>query len=129
MAPGSKTRGGRKLIGYTSEGTFVDMGMQVGEVTKPLGSARAMMRAGNRVVLDSDGSYIYNKGIGATTKIEDRDGSFQFDIWVPRASGGEEKPKYQTAGYQGKYWQALVHHDEDNEDNCDSSFVRLDDLF
>ena len=123
-----KNEGERKLIGYTSEGNFVDMGMQVGEVTKPLGSARAMMRAGNRVVLDSDGSYVYNKATGVTTKIEDRDGSFQFDIWVPRASAGDGEQTCQTTGYQGKYRQALVHHDEDGEDNHDFSFVRMDDF-
>ena len=114
------------MIGYTSEGNFVDMSMQVGEVTKPLGSVRAMMRAGNRVVLDSDGSYVCNKATGVITKIEDRDGSFQFDIWVPRGSQEEEQPKYHTAGYQGKYWQALADHDEDGEDSM--GFVGLDDL-
>ena len=72
--------GERNLRGYTAEGNMVDMSMQVCDVTKPLGSVRAMMRAGNRAVLDSDGSYIRNKASGAVANIEDRDGSFQFDI-------------------------------------------------
>ena len=117
-----KNEGERKLIGYTGEGNFVDMGMQVGEVTKALGSARAMMRAGNRVVLDSDGSYVYNKGSGVKTKIEDRNGSFQFDIWVPRANASQGQSSSSAQGYQGKYFQALV-EDEDN-----AGFARLDDL-
>ena len=105
---------------------MVDMSMQVCDVTKPLGSARAMMRAGNRVVWDSDGSYIRNKSSGVVTKIEDRDGSFQFDIWVPRGNDEQEQPRYHTAGYQGKYWQSLV--EMDDEDNHDSGFAGLDDL-
>ena len=45
-------KGERKLQGYTSEANLVDMSMQVCDVTKPLGSVRAMLKAGNRVVFD-----------------------------------------------------------------------------
>ena len=72
---------------------------------------------GNRVVFDSECSFIRNKSSGVVTKIEDRDGALQFDIWVPR---GNQQP---SGGYQGKYFQALV----EEEDNA--GFARLDDLF
>ena len=66
-----RNQGERNLKGYTSEGNAVDMSMQVCDVTKPLGSVRAMMRAGNRVILDSDDSYICNKETGVITNIKD----------------------------------------------------------
>ena len=53
--------------------------------------------------------------------MDDRDGSFVFDIWVPRGK------REQSSGYQGKYFQALV--EEEQEDNPSTGFVGLDDLF
>ena len=99
-------KGERKLQGYTNEANLVNMSMQVCEVTKPLGSVRAMLQAGNCVVFDKGGSYIMNKASGVKTAIEDRNGAFVFDIWVPR--GNEQK----GSGYQGKYFQALQEKEE-----------------
>ena len=113
--------GERSLSGYTNEANRVDMTFQVCEVTKALGSARAMLKAGNRVVLDNEGSYIQNKASGVITKVEDKNGSFVFDIWVPRGS------ERQGNGYQGKYFQALVEGEE--QGNHETGFVGLDDLF
>ena len=112
--------GEKSLRGYTNEANLVDMSMQVANVTKPLGSVRAMLKAGNRVVFDEGDSFILNKATGVRTNIEDRNGAFVFDIWVPR--GKDEK---EDTGYQGKYWQALV---EEEEEDRASGFARLDDL-
>ena len=48
-------RGEKTIKGYTNEANLVDMSMQVCDVTKPLGSVRAMLQAGNRVVFDQGG--------------------------------------------------------------------------
>ena len=98
--------------------------MQVAEVTKPLGSVRAMVKAGNMVVFDDGDSYIVNKATGVKTVIEDRNGAFVFDIWVPK--GNDEQRQQTNTGYQGKYWQALVEDDQGSEQE---GFARLDDLF
>ena len=45
--------GEKNLRGYTNEANMVDMTAQVAEVTKPLGSVRAFVKAGNRVVFDN----------------------------------------------------------------------------
>ena len=121
-----RNEGERDLKGYTTEGNRVDVSMQVCDVTKPLGSGRAMLQAGNRVIFDKGGSFIENKASGVRTNIEDRNGVFVFDIWVPRVNecGGNEQ---QSSGYNGKYWKAL--EDQEAEDNCDTGFVGLDDLF
>ena len=59
-----------------------------------------------------------NKASGVKTVIEDRNGAFVFDIWVPR--GNEQK----GSGYQGKYFQAL--QEEEEEDNSNMGFAGLD---
>ena len=106
-----------KRQGYSNEANLVDMTMQVAEVTKPLGSVRAMVKAGNKVVFDDGDSYILNKATGVKTRMEDRNGAFVFDIWVPR--GKEEE----TSGYNGKFFGAL---DDEHEDNGNVGFAGLD---
>ena len=119
-----KNEGERELQGYTGEGNKANMTMQVAAVTKPLGSVRAMLKAGNRVVFDEGDSFIVNKATGVKTVIEDRNGAFVFDIWIPR---GNRQQDQQHEGYQGKYFQALV--EEAEEANRAAGFARLDDLF
>ena len=93
------------------------MCMQVAEVTKPLGSVRAYVRAGNRVVFDDAGSFIQNKATGMKTRIEDRNGAYVFDLWIPRA---EREKRVSTGSFD-----ALV-NEEEEEDS--SVFAGLDDL-
>ncbi len=42
-----------------------------------------MIKAGNRVNFELGNCFIQNKTTGAKTKIEERGGSFEFDLWVP----------------------------------------------
>ena len=109
--------GEKTLRGYTKEANLVDMTAQVAEVTKPLGSVRAFVRAGNRVVFDAGGSYIQNKTTGVKTDIEDRNGAYVFDLWIPR---GHCETQVNTGRYQ-----ALMEADEGNQD---MGFAGLDDL-
>ena len=51
----------------------------VAEVRKPLASAVRMVMAGNRVVLDSDDSYIENRKTGERMKLKVKDGTYVFD--------------------------------------------------
>ena len=75
---------GRKTIqGYTNEGSAVSMAMQVAKVTKPLGSVRAMLEANNMVVFDKGNSYILDKNTWGRTAIDERNGAYVFDIWIP----------------------------------------------
>ena len=109
--------GEKNLKGYTNEANMVDMTAQVAEVTKPLGSVRAFVKAGNRVVFDNGGSFIQNKATGVKTAIEDRNGAYVFDLWIPRAS---QESQVNTGRYQ-----ALMEREEDKQD---MGFVGLDDL-
>ena len=52
----------------------------VAEVRKPLASAVRMVMAGNRVVLDSDDSYIENRKTRERMKLKAKDGTYVFDV-------------------------------------------------
>ena len=78
--------GEQDLKGYSQEANRIDVTMQVAEVTNPLGSVRAFVKAGSRVVFDDGDSFIENKAIGVKTSIEDGNGAYIFDLWIPRSS-------------------------------------------
>ena len=52
----------------------------VAEVRKPLASAARMVKSGNRVVLDQDGSFIENKSTGERMEVRVKDETFVFDV-------------------------------------------------
>ena len=117
--------GEKTLKGYTNEANLVDMTAQVAEVTKPLGSVRAFVKAGNRVVFDNGGSYIQHKATGVKTVIEDRNGAYVFDLWIPRDNAQSVSGKH---GYSGKYWGALAEQEDNGNEGNDVGFAGLDDL-
>ena len=85
--------GQRVVTGRTDEGTLVSMPIQVADVSKVLGSVREMVKSGNRVVFDEDAngrciSYLESKATRVKTAIHDRNGTYQFDIKVPKSKGG-----------------------------------------
>ena len=94
------------------------MTFQIVEVIKPLGSVRAMLDAGNKVVFEKDNSYISDKSGKVKTTIQERNGAFVFDLWMPK---GNEAT---IAKAKDNRYQALMEEDEDNED-----FARRGDLF
>ena len=69
------------------------MPIQVADVSKVLGSVREMVKAGNRVVFDEDAngnciSFLECKATNVKTAIRERNGTYQFDIRVPKGRGG-----------------------------------------
>ena len=115
--------GERDLRGYSNEANMIDMTAQVAAVTKPLGSVRAFLEAGNRVVFDKGDSFIQNKTTGVKTAIEDRNGAYVFDLWIPRGNQVQ-----QSSGYQGKLWQAFAVDQDSSEANQNMDLVGRDDL-
>ena len=57
---------------------------QVTEVNKALLSASRIVKAGNRVVFDSEGSYIEHKPSGEWIPLEERRGIYRIKVWIPR---------------------------------------------
>ena len=76
---------GEKAFGaVTDNGLFRNMSAQVADVNKALLSVSRIVKAGNRVVFDSDGSYIEHKTTGEWEPLEEKGGIYTLKVWVPR---------------------------------------------
>ena len=76
--------GEKRFKAFTEEGTQKQMVLQVCDVSQSLLSVSKMTKAGNRVVFDSDGSFIMNKTSGDITWLQERGGMYIFKLWIRR---------------------------------------------
>ena len=120
--------GERAVKGISGDWNPMGVTIQVAGVKKTLGAVMPMMKAGNRVVFDDEGSYIFNKPTGKYTVIEERNGEFVFDLWVQRA-----KEDISTGQYDVLKEDEEEEEKNDKEENAVSKpkatgFVWQDDL-
>ena len=59
---------------------------QCGDVKKPLASVGVLGKSGNKVVLDGDRSFIFNRKSGTHTPIEYKNGMYSVSLYVKKAS-------------------------------------------
>ena len=88
-----KNYGQRVIVGKDESGTTVSLPIQVADVRKALGPVREMVKSKNRIVFDEDEQgrscgYVECKPTGQKTVIHERNGTFQFNIQVPKGKGG-----------------------------------------
>ena len=83
-----KHLGQRVLKGWGDNFQSLSLTAQVAEVSTTLGSVNQMLKAGNRVHFEAGNSYIEHVRTGRRTKIEEKNGTFEVGVWVPRASSG-----------------------------------------
>ena len=76
--------GEKKFSAISDCGLTRKLVAQVTEVNKALLSVSQIVRAGNRVVFDSDGSYIEQKFSGEYIPLQDKNGIYTIKLWVPR---------------------------------------------
>ena len=76
--------GEKQFFGVSSEGISRNLTAQVCLVNKALLSVRKVVRAGNRVVFDEDGSFIEDKNSGETIKLTEEGGMYALSMWVKR---------------------------------------------
>ena len=74
--------GEKKFSGYTSEGIVKNLTAQVCEVNKALLSVKKVVQAGNKVVFDSDGSFIEDKITGQKLWLKEENGMYKLQMWV-----------------------------------------------
>ena len=77
--------GQKQFSAFTDDGLPCDLKADVTEVNKALLSVSRMVSAGNRVVFDSDGSYIEHKASGDWTPLEEKRRIYILKVWIPRA--------------------------------------------
>ena len=115
--------GERSLKGVTDNWYPFNIKAQVAAVKSPLGSVMHMVKAGNRLVFDSQGSFMQNKITGQTLKIHERNGGFEMDLWIEECK--KPKVKEESAVRKGQRYCELIESDEDeDEDELDMDFVR-----
>jgi hypothetical protein len=67
-------------------GSLRKMKAQVCEVNKPLMSVKRILQAGNRVIFDTEGSYIEDKETGEIMPLREEGGMFMLKLWVKKSS-------------------------------------------
>ena len=84
----------------TKQGKKIGMTFQIANVTKPLGSVRAVLDAGNKVIFQKGNSYIEDKPGTIRTPIEEINGAFVFDLWKPKLGGNQAGTKIHAGRFQ-----------------------------
>ena len=71
--------------GITDQYEPMSMTAQVADVKTTLGSVNQMLKAGSRVHFETGNCYIEHVRTGVKTKIQEKCGTFEIGIWVPRS--------------------------------------------
>ena len=89
MANGVKipNLGEKRFTGISEEGVSRGMTAQVCDVNKALLSVAKITGNGNKVVFDSEGSYIENKTSGEKMWLKEENGMFMLRMWVKKGAG------------------------------------------
>lgn len=94
---------GRKDVGFQTPGGGggrCNMEFHVTNTTKPLASALAVVKAGNRVVLSQQGSYIENEKTRQRIRLQERGGTYVFEVTADPAT--TEEDEWKTVGKNGR---------------------------
>ena len=74
----------KQFVGFTAEGEAQSVVAQVVDVSQGLLSVRKCTKSGNRVVFDSEGSYIENKATGKIVWLEEDGNLWSLRMWVKK---------------------------------------------
>ncbi len=90
---------GAKRVSYVGpDGKARAMTFRIADVTKPLASVARMCDRGNRVVFDSDGSYVEHKKTGARTHLSRHNGVFVLEVPLGRRGEGDDSSGFTRRG-------------------------------
>ena len=78
--------------GTAKNGMRMNVISQTANVTKPLAAAREIIKAGNRIVLDEDTSYIENKTTNKRIPIDRKNDMFVVTLQVKKEHKSQNKP-------------------------------------
>ena len=74
--------GEKSFRGYTDEGLRRSMKAQVCDVNKALLSVHKLVKAGNKVVFEDEGSYVEDKTTGERMWLQEKGGMYMLKMWV-----------------------------------------------
>ena len=87
-----KHLGQRRLKGQGDRFNPISVTAQVAEVKTALASVHQMLKSGNKVHFEPGNCYVQQMTTGKKTKIEEKNGTFEIGLWVPKSrsrSGAE----------------------------------------
>ena len=124
-----KNYGKRDIKGFTGDWCPIEQSVQIAEVRRNLASAIKIVKAGNRIVLDDEGSFIEDKKTGRQIKIKMGEGEFEFDIWVPKVGSQKEEEvatKKKKVSFENKNkFEALQEMEVDSDDNEGDNMLQM----
>ena len=68
----------------------MNMTAQVADVKTTLGSVNQMLKAVNRVHFETGNCYIEHVRTGVRTEIQEKNGTFEVGIWVPKSRNQQQ---------------------------------------
>ena len=80
-----KHYGQRIIEGVGDQFQLLHLTAQIADVKNTLGSVNQMLRAGNCVHFESGNCYIQHMESGQRTPIEEKNGTLEVGIWVPKS--------------------------------------------
>ena len=80
------------LTGTAKNGVRMIVISQTANVTKPLAAAREIIKAGNRIVLDEDNSYIEKKTTNKRIPVDRKNDMFVVTLRVKKENQSQNKP-------------------------------------
>ena len=87
--------------------------MQVADVNKVLMAVNQMVEAGNAVHFEKDNHHIFNYSTGCRTEMEELNGQYTFDMWVPNlGEPAQQHPKKKSVNS----FQALENEEDSDEE-------------
>ena len=92
-----KHYGQRTLKGLGDQFQQLNMTAQVADVKTTLGSVNQMLKAGNIVHFERGNCYVEDTRTKKRTKVEEKGGTFEVGIWVPKATDGNHCNGVETA--------------------------------
>ena len=87
-----KHYGQRILKGVGDQYQLVSLTTQVADVKTTLGSVYQMLKAGSRVHFENGNCFIEHIKSGKKTKIEEKMGTFEVGVWVPKSTASHQQP-------------------------------------
>jgi hypothetical protein len=113
--------GERKVKGVNDGWNKVGFAMQVADVNKVLMAVNQMVDAGNAVHFEKDNHHIFNYRTGCRTDMEELNGQYTFDMWVPNLGNSKKESPIRKPVNS---FQALETDDDEEEEAEATPFQR-----
>ena len=81
--------GARVIKGLDDSWGPINLTAQIADVKSTLASVHQIVKAGNRVHFEKGNSYVQNIRTGKKTTIQERAGTFEVGVWVPRVQAAK----------------------------------------